>query len=139
MGGVGKQPAPPVGEEMARNGLAHDEPYIWDGRYLKFNGEMVHRLVWEETKGAIPDSMLVHHKNGDRLDNRVENLELITRAEHCKLHRPRLGHCSPTLTLCRVCGQPRNSREMLSNPHRHVCNKCRGKEDRRKEKHVSFV
>ena len=28
----------------------------------------------------------VHHKNFDKLDNRVENLEVLTRSDHLKLH-----------------------------------------------------
>jgi hypothetical protein len=31
-------------------------------------------------------SELVHHKNHDKLDNRIDNLELMTRAEHNILH-----------------------------------------------------
>jgi hypothetical protein len=30
--------------------------------------------------------MVLHHKNFDRLDNRIENLELMEKKEHGKLH-----------------------------------------------------
>ena len=34
-----------------------------------------------------PDQV-VHHVNGDQTDNRPENLEVMTQAEHAKLHDP---------------------------------------------------
>ena len=30
---------------------------------------------------------VVHHINGDKLDDRIENLEVLTRAEHMEVHR----------------------------------------------------
>ena len=45
-----------------------------------------HRLVWEQHNGVIPKEMVVHHKNNDPKDNRIENLELLSRSEHSKLH-----------------------------------------------------
>ena len=30
---------------------------------------------------------IVHHVNGDKLDNVIENLEIMSRSEHMKLHR----------------------------------------------------
>lgn len=41
----------------------------------------VHRLVWEQEHGPIPDGYVVVFKSGDQLDTRLENLELISRTE----------------------------------------------------------
>lgn len=42
----------------------------------------VHRLVWEAFVGPIPGRLEVNHKNLDRMDNRLENLELLTHREN---------------------------------------------------------
>jgi len=39
------------------------------------------RLVWEEHNGEIPKGMCVFHLNGDPLDDRIENLTLLSRSE----------------------------------------------------------
>ena len=38
-------------------------------------------------KGEIPKGMDIHHKNLNKLDNRIENLQMMTKSEHQKLHR----------------------------------------------------
>lgn len=48
------------------------------------NRELMHRYVWRHYHGEIPDGFDVHHRNRDRTDNRIENLELISRAEHAR-------------------------------------------------------
>lgn len=47
-----------------------------------------HRKVWFDHHGMIPAGVLVHHENGDRTDNRIENLRLHTRQSHAAHHYP---------------------------------------------------
>jgi hypothetical protein len=42
----------------------------------------VHRVVWAAFNGEIPSGVEINHKNGVRDDNRLENLELVTRSEN---------------------------------------------------------
>ena len=46
-----------------------------------------HRIVWETWNGPIPRGMVVHHKNMYPQDNRIENLELLSRSEHSRYHQ----------------------------------------------------
>jgi hypothetical protein len=56
---------------------------------------MEHRLVLFNAGVTIPAGYQVHHRNGDKLDNRLENLEVIKATDHGSLHSPNTGktHC----------------------------------------------
>lgn len=46
-----------------------------------------HRLLMENYLGRkLSSSELVHHINFNRFDNRIENLQIVSRSEHKKLH-----------------------------------------------------
>jgi len=48
---------------------------------------MEHRLVWENHNNAILLPWAdIHHKNHIRTDNRIENLEAMTKGQHTALH-----------------------------------------------------
>lgn len=48
---------------------------------------MKHRLIMEQHIGRfVGKDEIVHHKNHDRADNRIENLEIMSKKEHAALH-----------------------------------------------------
>lgn len=51
---------------------------------------LMHKYVWEYYNGKIPKGYEVHHIDGDRANNDISNLQLLTREEHKKLHAKQL-------------------------------------------------
>lgn len=61
----------------------------WKYRGMKINGKKkdVHRHLMEiHLKRKLERHEVVHHKNGDSLDNRLENLEVMTLSDHARMH-----------------------------------------------------
>lgn len=55
--------------------------------YSNFNlKKRLHQYVWEQEVGEIPKGYHVHHKDGNKLNNLIENLELLTMQEHLSKH-----------------------------------------------------
>lgn len=60
-------------------------------------GKLLHRLVYEEHFGPIPEGFHIHHLDNDKNNNALENLVLISKSNHHKLHfnmvnNPRWGN-----------------------------------------------
>lgn len=71
--------AKPVGSTHVGNG--HIQIKCPDGKW-RYRA----RVVWEEAHGPIPHGYLIHHLNEDPFDDRLENLQLVTRSEHASIH-----------------------------------------------------
>ena len=56
------------------------------GDYFQQNGKALHREVWAETHGPVPEGFEVHHRDHDRSNNSLGNLELLEGTEHARLH-----------------------------------------------------
>ena len=55
---------------------------------IKGRRTSIHRLVVEEKIGRqLTKYEQVHHRNGDKLDNRIENLEIVKISDHLRLHK----------------------------------------------------
>lgn len=52
--------------------------------YFEGHYYMAHRVVWELHNGAIPDGVQVDHIDGDRTNNRIGNLRLVTPAGNAR-------------------------------------------------------
>jgi hypothetical protein len=57
-------------------------------RYSSF----AHRLVWQYFNGDINDGLTINHKDGDKTNNKLSNLELATYKEQSKHSREVLGN-----------------------------------------------
>ncbi len=50
----------------------------------------VHRVCWETHNGPIPPGRHIHHRDGDRSNNRLSNLVCLTPRQHRIAHRKKL-------------------------------------------------
>lgn len=55
------------------------------------------RYVWEKHKGPIPPGYDVHHKDENKLNDIIENLELLTRSEHTTAHAKKNNYTTEML------------------------------------------
>ena len=82
-----------VREKLKEYGIWEKRKFHGDGRKVSAEGYVSvridhgvwvpeHRYIWEQEYGHIPKGLLIHHLNGKKDDNRLENLVAISREKH---------------------------------------------------------
>lgn len=47
---------------------------------------MHYRKIWAAANGSIPDGFDIHHVDGDRSNNDIDNLKCVSKEEHYQIH-----------------------------------------------------
>lgn len=63
--------------------------YLYRDYFRNRKGQLLHREKYQDAHGSIPQSLDVHHIDGDKTNNDISNLVAITKAEHLREHGPR--------------------------------------------------
>lgn len=45
-----------------------------------------HHIVFEKNNGSIPNGYVIHHKDGDKRNNNINNLECLNKLDHDRLN-----------------------------------------------------
>ena len=73
-----------------KGGKTHNQGYVYvhnPDATSKSQWRAEHIVVWEQANGPLPKGFVVHHLNGIKTDNRLENLAGMLRLQHH--HHPR--------------------------------------------------
>lgn len=100
---VGRSKNNPSNQEKLQVELYDSEKYKATPKYKRnvHSGRVqirVHQLVYAWFNNEIPYGKEIHHKDGNCLNNHIDNLEALTRAEHRAKHRKLQGRPVKTYT-----------------------------------------
>lgn len=92
-------------------------------RYRKRGKRHLHRIVAEQLLGrALRPGEIVHHRDGDTENNHPDNLQVMTQAEHARIHRS--GVKVKPKTVCKNGHQLTPENTLITSAGRRRCATC---------------
>ena len=125
--------------------------YCGDNSYPKVNikgkNYSVHVLVWEAANGKKPAGHIIHHKDCNKQNYELSNLELVTYTEHRRIHSGWIKTDGKwTHRPCNKCGELQLLEECyrirVGDRFRYFCKECqKGAMERfmTTEKHIQYI
>lgn len=108
----------------------------YTGRFVRSDGyvavrvgseyQLEHRVIMESHIGRrLESSEHVHHRNGVKHDNRLENLEILSVADHSRKHAPGKQPSRWVQCKCLQCGKDFQRLACVIRSHPHAfCNRA---------------
>lgn len=88
-----------------------------------------HRVVWAKANGPIPPDHDIHHRDGNKRNNAIGNLELISHGEHSSRHNRehrRLPIRPKTYCVESGCGRQAKAKKRCTKHYQRFRTKQRG-------------
>ena len=77
---------PPMGPSVSYGGLSYTIGNMGYYRCTSGDRHLLHRRMWEDANGEIPENYDIHHLDECKLSNRLDNFECLPKAEHARLY-----------------------------------------------------
>ena len=82
--------------------IGHNGYWVITSRKEGNGNKLLHRLLYEDFYGVtLLKGNVIHHKDENKLNNRISNLELITKGEHNSLHNTGRKHSEEVIQMLR--------------------------------------
>ena len=99
--------------ERSFNGVSYRLNSV-TGYYTATGGALMHRDVWTATNGPIPPRHVVHHRDRDKANNSLPNLQLMEWGRHTAEHRHDEGRRTRRRSQCENCERPACARSLCT-------------------------
>lgn len=81
---------------------------------------VLHKEIWKDNYGVIPDGCHIHHKDHDKANNNIDNLMCLTQRSHASHHHlGKIGQVGQTNPLSKLTDEQVQEIRAKYSPHRY--------------------
>ena len=86
---------------------------------------MEHRVIWESFYGPIQEGLQIHHKDGNKLNNDISNLEILDALHHKREHSNAVERADGWYKLCGKCGAEKHEDDYYKSKEGWLKSECK--------------